>query len=493
MELTLQRERKTIFWIYGLSIFFVVLNMAFTAFEIYYFNLVPVFLLVILAAFLAMDKLLLVIVFLTPLSVPLKEFIPGLKMDLSLPTEPLLFGLLILFLLKIISERSFDKRVWKHPATIAILLNLGWIFVTSLTSSLPVVSLKFFLARLWFVCGFYLLATQVFRRAGNISNYLWAYIIPFAAIIVYAFIHHVHLGLLDQQASHSAVRPFYNDHTAYGAILAFFYPVLFAFALRHDKSIEFKTLIWILILVFSTAIVFSYTRATWISLAGAFLIFLIVRLRMRLSMIFLFACLILFGVYSYRTEIVMMLEQNKQTSSGDFAEHVQSISNITSDASNLERINRWHAALRMFKERPLVGWGPGTYQFQYAPYQYSWERTFISTNFGDRGNAHSEYIGPLAESGFPGTITILLILITSLTTGFKTYFRTEERWLKMITLAITLGLCTYFLHGFLNNFLETDKASAPFWGFIAVLVALDLRSRKRKQDKLKSKKFNTND
>ncbi len=477
MDLTLQKERKTIFWIYGLSIFFVLVNMVLTAFEIYYFNLLPVLLLVILAAFLALDKLLLVIVFLTPLSVPLKEVIPGLKVDLSLPAEPLLFGLLILFLMKIISEQSFDKRVWKHPVTIAILLNLGWIFVTSVTSSMPVVSLKFFLARLWFVCGFYFLATQVFRRTGNISNYLWAYIIPLTAIIVYTFIHHAQLGLMDQQASHSAVRPFYNDHTAYGAILAFFFPVLFAFVLRHDKSFELKALIWILILVFSTAIVFSYTRATWISLAGAFGIFLIVRLRIRLSIIFLFVGLILFGVYSYRTELVMMLEKNKQTSSGDFAEHVQSISNITSDASNLERINRWHAALRMFKERPLVGWGPGTYQFQYAPFQYFRERTFISTNFGDRGNAHSEYIGPLAESGFLGTITMILILIASLTTGFKTYFRTEDRWLKMITLAITLGLCTYFLHGFLNNFLETDKASAPFWGFMAMLVALDIRSR----------------
>lgn len=479
MEPTLQRERKTIFWIYGLSLFFVILNMVFTAFEIYYFNLLPVFLLVILAAFLALDKLLLVIVFLTPLSVPLKEFIPGFKVDLSLPTEPLLFGVMILFMLKIISERTFDKRVWKHPVTIAILLNLGWLFVTSLTSSLPVVSLKFFLARLWFVCGFYFLATQVFHKTRNISNYLWAYIIPFTAIIIYTFINHVQLGLLDQQASHSAVRPFYNDHTAYGAILAFFYPVLFAFALRRESSLEVKTLIWILILIFSSAIVFSYTRATWISLAGALLIFLVVRLRIRISLILLFIALILFGVYSYRTEIIMKLEQNKQTSSGDFAEHVQSISNITSDASNLERINRWHAALRMFRERPLFGWGPGTYQFQYAPFQYSRKRTFISTNFGDRGNAHSEYIGPLAESGLPGTMTILLVLITSLATGFKTYFRTEERWLRIITLALTLGLCTYFLHGFLNNFLETDKASAPFWGFIAMLVALDIRSRNR--------------
>lgn len=37
-----------------------------------------------------------------------------------------------------------------------------------------------------------------------------------------------------------------------------------------------------------------------------------------------------------------------------------------------------------------------------------------------------------------------------------------------------LGLFTYFVHGVLNNYLDTDKASAPFWGFIAVLVAVDL-------------------
>jgi len=51
---------------------------------------------------------------------------------------------------------------------------------------------------------------------------------------------------------------------------------------------------------------------------------------------------------------------------------------------------------------PVFGFGPGTYQFEYGPYQHSTEKTLISTNFGDRGNAHSEYIGPLAEEGLPG-------------------------------------------------------------------------------------------
>jgi hypothetical protein len=29
----------------------------------------------------------------------------------------------------------------------------------------------------------------------------------------------------------------------------------------------------------------------------------------------------------------------------------------------------------------------------------------------------------------------------------------------------------------LNNFLDTDKLSAPFWGFTAMIVAIDLYSR----------------
>ena len=33
---------------------------------------------------------------------------------------------------------------------------------------------------------------------------------------------------------------------------------------------------------------------------------------------------------------------------------------------------------------------------------------------------------------------------------------------------------TFFVHGLLNNFSETDKASVPLWGYIAMVVALDL-------------------
>jgi hypothetical protein len=46
--------------------------------------------------------------------------------------------------------------------------------------------------------------------------------------------------------------------------------------------------------------------------------------------------------------------------------------------------------------------------------------------------------------------------------------------MKKIVLVVLLGFVTYIVHGGLNNFLDTDKASVPFWGFVAILVAIDV-------------------
>jgi O-antigen ligase len=177
----------------------------------------------------------------------------------------------------------------------------------------------------------------------------------------------------------------------------------------------------------------------------------------------------------------MTLEQNSEQSSADLKTHISSMSNITTDASNLERINRWSCAVRMFKDKPVFGFGPGTYMFNYAPYQLNENRTIISTNSADGGNAHSEYLGPLSESGVLGLLTFLVIIGTVVYTAVHTYMRLTDKRLKSFVLAALLGLVTYYVHGFLNNFLDTDKLSVPFWGFTAMIVAIDIYSRKQIQ------------
>jgi O-antigen ligase len=256
--------------------------------------------------------------------------------------------------------------------------------------------------------------------------------------------------------------------------LAFVIPILFGLVKSSKVSRELKWLQLLLAGLFIVAIILSYTRAAWLSLMGAAGVYVLVLLKLRFRTVVLTAIAAIGLFLSVKNELYMKLQKNKQDSSQDFGEHVQSMSNINTDASNLERINRWKSAWRMWKDRPLVGFGPGTYQFQYAPFQHPNEKTVISTNNADMGNAHSEYLGPLSEQGLPGMILVIVLVSVVFWRGFNTYHRLPEGFLKTITLSLLLALTTYFLHGFLNNFLDVDKASALVWASIAALAAIEL-------------------
>jgi O-antigen ligase len=274
------------------------------------------------------------------------------------------------------------------------------------------------------------------------------------------------------------VSPFYNDHTSYGAAIAMYLPfaMLFAFSKQYSQKIRNAALVVLGILFM--AFILSYSRAAWLSMIAALMVWGFIKLKIRFQPIFITAIIVIALVFSFQQQIVMHLERNSDESSSNLTEHFSSISNISSDASNLEWLNRWGCAIRMFKEKPVFGFGPGTYMFQYAPFQLKKERTIISTNAGDGGNAHSEYLGPLSESGVLGLVTFLVILITVLYTGIHAYTRLKDPRLKGIVLAAIIGLVTYYVHGFLNNFLDTDKLSVPFWGFTAMIVAADIYSRR---------------
>lgn len=463
---------------------FIIANAIFIANDLYYLIAIPLVLVVAGMAFLRLDYMYYIIVFLTPLSIPLHELVPGLKVDLFLPTEPLLALVLVVFVLaQLKSNHRIPKAYLTHPVSIAIFINLIWIFVTSITSTMPIVSFKFFLARIWFLVTFYFIALLLFQNQQQIRTYLWLYIIPLIIVVFYATIRHYGYGFDDDKAAHFVMNPFYKDHTSYGAALAMFLPVIIGFI--FDKEYDnWKRLFSLFVLfIVTTGIVLSHTRAAWLSLIIAAGIFLAMKLKISFKYIFLFLLVIGTVLFSQRKDIEMMLERNDQDSSGELDEHIQSISNISSDASNLERINRWNCAIRMYKEKSFFGWGPGTYMFQYAPFQKPDEKTIISTNAGIRGNAHSEYLGPLSESGLLGMLTFIAIVIITTTTGIRVFFKLKNRRDKILVLGALLGLITYFLHGFLNNFLDTDKISAPFWGFIAILVSYDVRFRQKENSK----------
>ncbi|MFW5656601.1 MAG: O-antigen ligase family protein [Bacteroidota bacterium] len=461
---------------YIFSLVYVLLNAVLIYYEFFYLTALPIILAMLTIIFLRLDISYYLVIFMTPLAIPLYELYRGLEFDLSLPTEPILAVMTLAIILKSLKSKSVvSRKLAIHPVSIAIYFYLAWMLITTITSSLPLVSIKYFVSRLWFIIPFYFLAGMVFREPRHIERFFWLYLIPLIMVILYATIRLSQYGFDDDRASHFVMNPFYKDHTAYGAVLAMFFPVALGLAL-YKKYDNVKRLVALVVFALVTmAIVYSHTRAAWISIIGAFGVFLVLALKIRTRYLVLIGGIVFISLISYWPEIQIRLEQNRQDSgSGDLTEHVQSISNITNDASNLERINRWKSALRMFEERPFLGWGPGTYMFQYAPYQNPLEKTIISTNAGDMGNAHSEYLGPLADSGVLGTLTFLGVVLTTLVIGIRAYKQAKNLKIKYFAMVSLLGLITYYLHGFLNNFLDTDKASAPFWGFTAILVVIDL-------------------
>lgn len=443
--------------------------------DFYWLFLLPLVLIVFYYYLVSLDKVFLFITFLTPLAVNITDMEMG--MGLSLPTEPLMFGVVLIFIANLIFENKYDRTIARHPISYIIYFDLLWMLLTTFTSEIPIVSLKYLISRIWFVVPFYFVAVLVFKNEKNIKRFFWLYIIPLIAVVFYTISQHARYGF-EEDAGHWVMSPFYNDHTAYGAALAIFYPVIIGLIFYPGSRRSTRFAAFIITIIMTVALILSYSRAAWISIVAAFVVFLLVMLKVRFYWVALGTVAVIGMFFVFQQQIFDVLEKNKQDTSADFVEHVRSIANISSDASNLERINRWQAALRMFEERPVTGWGPGTYQFEYAPFQLAKEKTIISTNLGDKGNAHSEYLGPLAEMGFPGLLIILSLVIVVLYKGLMVYRRADGEE-KFLSLMVTLGLVTYFVHGFLNNFLDTDKLSVPFWGFISVIVALDIYHTKK--------------
>lgn len=402
------------------------------------------------------------------------------NMSLSMPVEPMMIVFTVVFLFQELLMRSYDKRVLRHPVSILIMLSLVWMVFTSIVSLKPVESFKYTAVRLWFVIPFFYATAQSFQKVRHIRLFYWAYALSLSVVVVITTVKTMQrFGEL--QMLHHVMQPFYNDHTAYGCIIALMLPLAAYFAFEPRTRLWKRIVAVSLTVLLLVGLGLSYCRAAWVSVVGAIAVYLLVRLGVRMRWLVISAALLLGLFFAFQDDIMYELGKNKQDSSFTLADQVKSISNISTDASNLERLNRWNAAFRMWKDQPLTGIGPGAYQFIYGPYQRSDMMTIISTNDGDMGNAHSEYIGPLTEQGVPGALLMLAIFVATFVTGERVYRTAVDRRKGHLALVLAVSLFTYYVHGIMNNFLDTDKLSVPFWALTAAIVAIDIVTEKKPQ------------
>ncbi|PCJ80685.1 MAG: hypothetical protein COA49_07580 [Bacteroidetes bacterium] len=465
--------------ILGASLFSALLGFAIYL-DFLWFSLLPIGILLAWWGIKRLDLFIGFIILAVPLSLNLQEF-GETPLGLYMPTEPMLFIALVIFLLRSFSGWPVDKRLFKHPITIIISCMMLWMAITTITSYDPIVSLKFMISRAWFIVSFFFFLGHIMLNDSKYrEKIVMMLVFPLCIVIIYTMIRHAGYGF-DKHAGHWVMKPFFKDHTSYGAVLAMMFPPAIALFSKKKRPALLRVMLAIACFIIATGLVLSFTRAAWVSLAVAGALFFAMRLGVKWKTLVGIGATVLVGLFLSMDSIIIEMQRNKQDSSDNLTEHLESISNVSSDDSNLERLNRWSCAISLFRERPITGWGPGTYQFVYAPFQRSDLKTVISTNNADGGNSHSEYLGPLAEQGVLGAVFILLLLWYASTVGFRLWFRIKDRDERNFAASIYLGLMTYFVHGIMNNYLDTDKASAPFWGFIAILVVLDIELKQHEQ------------
>ncbi|MDP4768002.1 MAG: O-antigen ligase family protein [Schleiferiaceae bacterium] len=400
----------------------------------------------------ALDRMLLALACLAPLSIKLS--LPFAEVYLPIEFVASAAALSVLFL---VVPQGNVRWFLNYPLPLFWLISfLPGIYFSDLLNT----SLKFTALNGVFVIAFYYGAVLVAERGKSVP-YL-PFIAALLPVTVMGVYHFAQYGFNPITIS-GIFKPFFYSHTMYGAVMAF----IAAIALGNLRQKR----LWKWILLASIILtLFSGSRAALWSLVFMFVLYVLVQFpavyRVVLPVLAMGAIFVFGGALKVQDAFAYNNYESHDPQAS-LVEKSMSVTNVQTDASNIERLNRWVSALRMFEERPYFGFGPGTYQFTYIPFQEKrLENRLTVTNPnapppGSGGTAHSELLLQLSENGI---LTPLIFLFMWMRWWYFGFFSIAKR---SPLLPLFLGLSTYFFHMQFNNFLNQPVFAFLFWATAA--------------------------
>lgn len=146
--------------------------------------------------------------------------------------------------------------------------------------------------------------------------------------------------------------PFFDEHTIYGAAIAFVIPFVAVVAGNTQLlGIDKKYRIWIFLclILLVAGEYFAYSRAGVLSLMASVLLYFFLKLNLQFKHLLIGLACILSLTFVFGSEIYSFTKSvSYQSNTADVGEHLLSALNLDNNVSNLERVNRWKCAVRMF-------------------------------------------------------------------------------------------------------------------------------------------------
>lgn len=388
--------------------------------------------------------------------------VPGTILSFQIPTEPLIGLLVGLWVLKILVSAQDAPVYDKHAKRIknSLFAFIGALFLSVITSTMHLVSLKLFINTLFYITAGLFVVQREFKKIEYIKKIIVLLLVVLLFDGIYTLIRHAAHGFETNWAS-IVTHPFFSEHGSYAAALSIAFSIAFSLSISNSTPIRLRILSQISSAVFFIAIFFSYTRAAWVALVVLFTFFALFRFRIFLSkkiILLLIVSAFAIGYVAMRYHVLQAAERN-----------ANSITNVAANYSNLERINRWVAAIDMIRAKPIFGVGYGVYRFLYQKYRNPLFTTPISNMFA---GPHNDYLQYFSEAGIFGITTWLLFLFYLYKEALAVYRSISDEFAKSILLGCLGGVLTYNIHAFFNGFLMLDKVAVPFWVSIGIILSV---------------------
>ena len=405
----------------------------------------------------------------------------GLGTDL--PTEPLMIGLMVVYGLYVIQNgRNMDGRFFRHPITLLLVLHVAWVLITTLTSEYLLVSLKFALAKLWYVAVFYFLAGSLLKTKRDVRIFFWVIFLPLMFTVLVTLVRHSGYGFSFRDV-HRVLHPFQRNHVNYAATMALFFPVAWLATAWYRR---WSTRWWLLVVsigILVVAIYLSYTRAAYIAIMLAFGAYLIIRLRLMKFVLGGALLVALLGVgFMVRDNTYLDYAPNYDRTVSHYEfENLLEATAKGEDISTMERVYRWVAGFHMFKDKPVFGYGPGNFVNFYRPYTVTSFTTYVSDN-KEQSGIHSYYLLVLVEQGVLGMVLFLILSFYVLIRGEIIYHRVQDPGRRRIVLMVLLTTVVIDSFLIINDLVETDKVGSFFFLAMAILVNQDLAAEREEQN-----------
>jgi O-antigen ligase len=408
------------------------------------------------------------------------EYHFGKGLSIDFPDEPFMLLASVVTVLLFIYRRK--EIAWKvHPLLFIILLQLLWMIITVATSTDVFVSLKYLLAKTWYLLAFVALPIFLFKEERIIKRC--------ASLLLGSMMVAMFVALARQteydwsfENVNEALQPFFHNHIDYSALLVFMVPLQIAIIQLH-KSARLKTFVICLLIITVAALYFSYSRGSWIALiAGGFAYWLLQK-RMLLFGFFLFILLSVASVFWLKSNDRFLNYSNDYKTTifhTNFNEHLIATYKLK-DLSNAERIYRWVAGARMVPDNWKTGTGPTTFYDQYKSYTVPAFKTYVSDN-KEHSTVHNYFLLLLVEQGVVGALVFVSLLAFVFWYAQKVYHHENQKFWKMVAATVASIMVMQCVINFLSDMIETDKVGSVFYLCIAALIIADFKTSKLKSN-----------